>query len=230
MVEWPTYTYAQADRLLDLRSGTSRRWINGYRRQGKVYDPILREKPLATEWVTWGEFLEAKLVAHYRDVDNVPTLRIRQSVERLRRLSGLAHPLAQWRTYIEAAGRELLLRAQEGLEGPGQEFSFTERARDGQLVLTPWVRNFIDEAEAAPGSTDDAIGATQLDAAFPDILSVAQYRAGLPTVRNRNVLARTVAGLVESGELEEDVAEWYKITTDQVDQARRFVHVHPSAA
>jgi hypothetical protein len=41
MLDREVYTYAEVDRLIGLRGGTARRWINGYQRGGRSYDPIL---------------------------------------------------------------------------------------------------------------------------------------------------------------------------------------------
>jgi hypothetical protein len=43
--EWPTYTYRQVDRLLDLSGGTAKRWINGYSRNRKKYPPSSGQSP-----------------------------------------------------------------------------------------------------------------------------------------------------------------------------------------
>jgi hypothetical protein len=43
-----------SDRLIGLHGGSACRWINGYERSGKNYEPILRIIPRDTPWVTWG--------------------------------------------------------------------------------------------------------------------------------------------------------------------------------
>lgn len=226
--EWPTYTYPQVDKLLSLSGGTAKRWINGYVRNRKPYPPIVREARLETPWVTWGEFLETRLMANYRDIDDVPVQHIRIAVERLRARTGDRHPLTKWSTFIKASGRELLFEAQDA-PSENDTFRFIERLADGQLQLLPWVQEFV-ESVVDDEVVDDDITAIRPDVAFPDVVCVARRRGGRPTVRGRNVLARTVAELVMTGEQAADVAEWYSITTDQVDQARRYVQAHAIAA
>ncbi len=226
--EWPTYTYPQVDKLLTLSKGTARRWINGYIHHGKSYPPIVREGTLPTSWVTWGEFLETRLMANYRDIDNVPVQHIRRAVERLRRRTGDRHPLTKWSTFIKASGRELLFEVQDA-PSDTDSFRFIERLSDGQLLLLPWVQEFVDSVVDDEVQNDD-ITAIRPDLSFPDIVCVAKRRGGRPTVRGRNVLARTVAELVMSGEPPDDVAEWYSITPGQVEQARNYVRAHPAAA
>jgi hypothetical protein len=50
----PTHlAFLVADRLIGLHGGSARRWINGYERSGKNYEPILRIIPRDARWVTW---------------------------------------------------------------------------------------------------------------------------------------------------------------------------------
>ena len=39
------YSYADVDRLVGLHAGTARRWLEGYQRLGRFYDPVLRPEP-----------------------------------------------------------------------------------------------------------------------------------------------------------------------------------------
>jgi len=57
----------QVDRLLGLCAGTARRWIDGYTRAGVSYDPVVRQQPTGVDVVTWGEFIEVRLLSEYRD-------------------------------------------------------------------------------------------------------------------------------------------------------------------
>lgn len=226
--EWPTYTYPQIDKLLDLTGGTAKRWINGYFRNRKEYPPIVRAERVVTSWATWGEFLETRLMANYRDIDRVPIQHIRRSVARLRDLTGDKHPLTKWSTFIKPHGRQLLFEAQ-GPASDTETFRFTERLSDGQLALLPWMQEFVD-AVVASEVRDDTIVAIRPDVVFPDIMCVAQRRGGRPTIAGRNVLARTVAELVIAGEQPAEVADWYSISTGQVEQAKAYVQAHPAAA
>ena len=66
LLDRDVYLYSEVDRIVGLRPGTARRWINGYSRAGKHHDPILRIEPRDTEWATWGEFVEARILKEYR--------------------------------------------------------------------------------------------------------------------------------------------------------------------
>jgi hypothetical protein len=63
----PVYGFGQVDHILGLKAGTSARWIDGYQRTGKSYPPVIRPERTGDEIVTWGEFIEARLLAQYRD-------------------------------------------------------------------------------------------------------------------------------------------------------------------
>lgn len=52
LLDRPVYTFPEVDRLLGLRSGTSRRWIDGYVRDAKHYPSVVREEPTGSELVT----------------------------------------------------------------------------------------------------------------------------------------------------------------------------------
>ena len=57
----------------------ARRWIDGYQRNSRAYPPIVREETTGADVVTWGEFVEARLLASYREA-GVPMLRMRPVV------------------------------------------------------------------------------------------------------------------------------------------------------
>jgi hypothetical protein len=103
----PVYGLSQVDVLLSLRPGTSRRWIDGYARAGRSYPPVVREVSTGDEAVTWGEFVETRLLAQYRDA-GVPMIRMRPAIDVLREQMQTRYPLASARTWLDVDGRELL--------------------------------------------------------------------------------------------------------------------------
>lgn len=52
VLERRVYGMAQVDRLLALKSGTARHWIDGYTRAGKTYDPVIRSESSGADLVT----------------------------------------------------------------------------------------------------------------------------------------------------------------------------------
>ena len=56
----------QTARLIDVPPTTLTWWLDGAVRQGKRYDPVLREEAMVGSLVTWAEFVEARLLREYR--------------------------------------------------------------------------------------------------------------------------------------------------------------------
>jgi uncharacterized protein (DUF433 family) len=75
MLACPVYHYAEVDRLLRLTPGTAKRWIDGYERAGRVYEPVVRQERTGSPWVTWGEFVETRLLSEFRSP--VPMIKFR---------------------------------------------------------------------------------------------------------------------------------------------------------
>lgn len=233
LLERPVYTYPQVDRLLGLTKGTANRWLNGYKRKGVFYQPILREEPRATRWVTWGEFVETRLFADYRNIDEIPTQRMRRVVQELRARFNRTYPLAYAAPYVRPEGRLMLWKAQQAAGLPSDEFAV--EVGTGQLVLSPWVEKFVGAtafADAAVNTVaDDAeVSWIRPDRDFPDVHVDPVLRGGEPVIDDRNVRVSTLASLVRGGESISDVADWYGLTPEQVQQAVGYDRIHPRIA
>jgi uncharacterized protein (DUF433 family) len=224
LLDRPVYTYPQVDRVLRLTKGTTTRWLNGYRREGVSYAPILRTEPTTTRWVTWGEFVEARLFAGYRDVDRIPVPQLRRVVEVLRDRFDRTYPLANAAPYVRASGRRMLWKAQEEAGLPGM---FGEEVT-GQLLLAPWVEQFVASAQFDEEHEGD-VAAIRPDPDFPVVRLDPYLRGGEPVMDGHSVRVSTIAGLVRAGEHPADVAEWYDLAVDDVRQAvnydRRHAHI-----
>jgi uncharacterized protein (DUF433 family) len=212
LLDRPVYTYAEADRLLHLTPGTAKRWINGYERGGRWYDPVLRERPRETPWVTWGEFTETRLLAEYRAA-LVPMIKLRPVVAWLRDQLQKRYPLAYGSTFVRPDGRELLVRAQEaaGLE---QGLWMVVPSGQGALLTTGALRyqqatHFLEET----GPAESIVA----DAGTPHVLFHPGRREGQPTVDG--IRTRTIAELVSAGEPIDFVAATYDLPVDVVEQA-----------
>src|SRR6516225_8472738 len=107
------YSYSDVDRLVGVRAGTARRWLEGYSRKGQFYPPVLRPEPTGSEEVTWGEMVEARLLAEFRD-RNVRLHRMRPAIVELRKEFG-PYPIAYARPFLDVEGRELVRRVQDSV-------------------------------------------------------------------------------------------------------------------
>lgn len=215
------YSLSHVDRLLGLTAGTARRWLEGYTRSDRTYPPVLRESATGGEVVTWGEFVETRLLSEYREA-GIPVLNMRGAVEKLRERFETQYPLAHARPFLDVQGRELVMRAQDeaGLERPLQLVV----VRNDQLVLSEPARHFVESVEYS----EDV--ATRLHPA-PDLREVAidpLRQFGEPVVRS--VPTEVIAEQVRAGDPPEMIMELYELSRNQVDAAIRYELLRAKAA
>jgi uncharacterized protein (DUF433 family) len=206
------YAYADVDRLIGLHSGTARRWLEGYERLGRFYDPVLRPAPTGSDAVTWGEMVEARLLAEFRD-RKVPVQRMRPAILKLREAFG-QYPLAHARPFLDVEGRELVQIVQEqvGLERVLQLVV----VRDGQLLLTDAAERFRSAVEYE----SSVARRLRPDLRTPYVLMDPLRAFGQPAVRS--VRTESLAEDYRAGSSREELADLYELTTEQVDDAIRF--------
>lgn len=209
----PVYGMAQVDWILRLTPGTARRWIDGYDRGGKHYDPIVRVDTTGDEIVTWGEFTETRLLSEFRD--GVPMVHMRPAVKRLRELFGRPYPLAHALPWLETEGRELVLRVQEevGLDAHFQLIVL----RNDQLMLTLPTDRFVRSME-----WDDS-GVARRMHPLPELDRVVLdplRQFGEPVVRS--VPTAVIAEQVRAGDRIAMIADLYELSEDDVEQAIRY--------
>jgi len=210
----PVYGMSQVDWILRLRSGTARRWIDGYQRNGRSYPPIVRLAQTDDEIVTWGEFTEARLLSEFRDA-GIPIQRMRPAVEGLREQFDRLYPLAYARPYLDERGRELVLKVQEkvGLE---RQLRLVV-VRSGQLALTTEADQFVRSMDF--GDT----GVVQRMHPLPDLEHVwldPLRQFGEPVVRS--VPTAVIAEQARAGDTPARIASLYELRDDEVWQAIRY--------
>jgi uncharacterized protein (DUF433 family) len=150
---------------------------------------------------------------------------MRTYVEELRRRFDRRYPLAYSAPYIRPEGRHMLWEAQKAAGLPDR---FAVEVGSNQLMLAPWVGQFVEAAEF--DSPDGGASKLRPDLDFPDVFLDPIHRGGEPTIAGRNVRVSTLAGLVRGGEDLVEVAEWYDLEVDQVRQAVGYDSVHPRIA
>jgi uncharacterized protein (DUF433 family) len=212
LLDRPVYGMAQVDRLLALPGGTARRWIDGYERGGKPYPPVVRAEPTGDEIVTWGEFVETRLLAEYRTA-GVPMVRMRPAVERLREAYG-RYPLAHARPFVR--DRELVMTVQEEVQLE-KELRLV-LVRNGQLVLTDAAKNFFESAEFNKGTdtVERLRPVKEVEHVFLDPLR----QFGEPVVRS--VRTEIIAEQMRAGETIDSIAETYELDRPLVEAALRY--------
>lgn len=208
LLDRPVYTFPEVDRLLGLRSGTSRRWIDGYRRNGKHYPPVVREKSTGSEVVTWGEFVETRLLSEYRNT-GVPMLRMRPAVEILHREFG-PYPLARSKPFTDS--RDLILKVQDE-SALDRRMRFVV-VRTGQIVLSAEMTRYLAHVSFDDGDAPTAVHPLGNESS---VTIDPLVRGGAPMVHG--VPTEVLASLHGGGDSIADLARWYDLSETDVEAA-----------
>ena len=212
------YVMSQVDRLLDLGTGTARRWIDGYERRGRRYEPLVRADTTGSDVVTWGEFVETRLIAEYRS-RGVAVVRMRPAIMALRWEFETDYPLATARPFLNEDGRDLVLRVQdETVLSPS--LRFVVRTNQG-VMLSMEVQRFQQDAEY---EETDEVRRIRLFGASNVVLD-PEYGFGEPTVRGRRLRISAIAEAIAAGEARDDIKATWDISDDIVDDALRCSRV-----
>jgi uncharacterized protein (DUF433 family) len=211
------YTMPQVDRLLSLAAGTSRRWIDGYERSGKVYRPIIRAESTNESLVTWGEFVETRLLAEYRD-SGVRIFRLRRVVDELRRQLDVRYPLAYEQQFLAPEGKELIWRVQD--EADLERRLRIVVTRNDQIQLADPAADFIQAA----GFDGGKVVRITPDPQIPEVVVDPLRASGDPVVRA--VPTEILAEQARAGDSPERLADLYDLPLDQVEAAIRFERHH----
>ncbi|WP_169738883.1 DUF433 domain-containing protein [Jiangella gansuensis] len=206
------YSYSDVDRLVGLPAGTARRWLEGYERSRKFYQPVLRPEPTGGDVVTWGEMVEARLLAEFRSRD-VPVQRLRPAIVELRKEFG-RYPLAHARPFLDVDGRELVRVVQEQVSLERQLQLVV--VRNDQLVLAESAERFSSAVEYV----DDVVGRLKPDMRTPDVVMDPSRSFGQPAIRN--VRTESLAEDFRAGTSREELVDLYDLSPEQVDEAIRF--------
>lgn len=215
LLERDVYGMGQVDRLLGLSRGTASRWIDGYDRRGRHYEPLVRVTATGSETVTWGEFVEARLISEYRRL-GVSVFRMRPAIMALRDEFGTDYPLAAAQPFLSGEGRELVMRVQQETNlQPSLRFV----VRSGQTILPSLeVHRFQQAADY-----DDAI--VRRFRIADNVVIDPEYSSGEPTIAGRRLRVATVAESIAVGEHRDTVAEMWEITLQAVEDAVRCSNV-----
>ena len=215
LVDRDVYNMGQVDRLLGLSHGTAGRWIDGYTRRDRRYEPLVRLETTGSETVTWGEFVEARLISEYRR-QGVSVFRMRPAIMALRDAFGTEYPLAAAQPFVSAEGRELVLQIQQDTN---LQLSLRFVVHNGQMVLPSLeVRRFQQVADY----DDDMVRRFRI---AENVVIDPEYASGEPTIAGRRLRVATVAEAIAAGEQREAVAEMWDIRPQAVDDAVRCSNV-----
>jgi uncharacterized protein (DUF433 family) len=211
-LERELYGVGEAARLLGLPSVTLRRWLDGDRRKGTYYEPVLRPEATHRDSVTWGEFVEAGLLREYRN-RGVPLQKMRPVISRLREELGVMYPLAHARPYV--SGKELV-RAIQAEVGVDERLWVVITGPEGQLVLSDPAARFVEKVEF-----DDEIAQRLYPVGRDSLVSIDPLKSfGIPTVRG--IRTENISELFRAGESVGAIAEAFDLGVTEVEAALRF--------
>lgn len=218
LLDRPTYGLAQIDSLLGLQAGTARRWIDGYRRGGKLYEPVAREHSTGEEIATWGEFIETRLLAEYRDA-GVPMIRMRPAVEALRSELKSRYPLVSARMWLRPEGRDVV-RVVEEKVGLDSHLALVVVAIGQMLAWSPQADRFRSAIEWTGDNNDAEPRRLRPVAGIDDVVVDPLLGFGEPVVRG--VRTEIIRELVQAGESQDAIAEVYELPRESVEAAVRY--------
>jgi len=180
---------------------------------------VIRQEPTGDEIATWGEFVETRLLAEYRDA-GVPLIRLRPAIDVLREELNTPYPLASARTWLEVDGRDLVRRVQEKVDLDPSLSLVVVRERQQPLWSKP-ADDFRRSLEWTP--SNGAHPHVRLLRPVADIqhVTIDPLRGfGEPVVRG--VRTEVIAELFRAGDLPDMIAEMYELPRAWVDQAVRY--------
>ncbi len=229
LLDRPTYGFGQIDAILGLKSGTASRWIDGYDRRGKHYQPVIREETMGNDTATWGEFVEARMLAEYRNA-GVKMIRMRPALEVLRQELGTRYPLADARIWLGTDGRDLLRKVQDKVHLDSELAIVLVRTKHEMLPggLTPikWsgrAKSFRDSLEWSDASLGLQVPERVMPQPGNKGVVIDPLRGfGDPVVRGRNVPTSVIAELVRAGDTPSMIADLYELTIEEVNDAIRY--------
>jgi uncharacterized protein (DUF433 family) len=217
----PVYGFAQVDRILGLKPTTASRWIDGYARGGKFYPPVIRLEQTGSEIVTWGEFIEARLLAQYRS-EGARVQKMRPAVERLRKELGTNYPLASAQTWLAVEGRELVRRVQEEV-GLDRRLLLVVTNDQQMIDWSDRAQQFADSLQwnpITPRSKTKVVTSLRPDPMVHEVEVNPLQRFGEPSTQG--VPTEVIRELYTAGDPIEMIAELYQLSRDQVEAAVRY--------
>ncbi|MCE2528353.1 MAG: DUF433 domain-containing protein [Acidimicrobiia bacterium] len=214
LLERPTYSLAEAARLLRVSPSRLRWWLEGAVRGEKRYPPVLRSEPTGNSQVSWGEFIEAAYLREYRA--HLPLQRLRPLREALSQEFKTRFPFAVSKPLIGSP--DLVSDMQVKLGIPEELWMVVG---SGQLMLSEAAQTFCLRVEFDP-ATDEAMRYIVMKAPEPVYVN-PRLSFGIPTVRG--VRTEVIAELSLAGEPRSaiiDIYRAYGVTGEDVNTAVDF--------
>jgi len=211
------YDVPLAAGVLRMSPSTLHWWLEGGKRHGRFYDPVIRPEPTGNKAVTWGELVEARYLLGYRRDLLVSLASLRRFIADVREALNVPYPLAHERPWV-GEGRRLLVSAQRSSELPEELWAMWV-AESGQILLTPPGESFLERVEF----DDDQAVRIRPVGKESSIVIDPQVRFGMASVHG--IPTEALAGQVRAGDPIEMVAEDFELPLDHVIAALNYEKV-----
>lgn len=208
-------TAQEAARQLGIPATTLVRWLEGERRGGKWYPPVLREDPTGEASMSWGEVVEARYLRAYR-ARSVPMQRLRPFIAGMRQQFGVPYPLAHFKPF--ASGRRLMLQVQEQRHLP-EALRAVYEVSTGQLILDPRAAGFLERVDFADSEDQEALRIRPAGKESPVVIDPL-ISSGASTVRGTRT--EILAEQASAGTPVDDIAEDFGMPVELVKAALSY--------
>jgi uncharacterized protein (DUF433 family) len=218
------YDVPLAAEVLRMPSSTLQWWLDGGKRNGRLYESVIRPEPTGNKIVTWGELVEARYLLAYRRDLGVKLASLRKFIADVRQELGVPYPLAHERPWV-GEGRQLMFSAQRSSELPEDLWAMWG-TESGQILLTAPAESFLERIEFEDG---EAVRIHPAGPASPIIID-PKIRYGAASVHG--IPTEALAEQVRAGDPIEMVAEDFDLSLDDLIAALDYekVSITPAAA
>ncbi len=211
------YDVPLAAEVLRMPASTLQWWLEGGRRAGGSYQPVIRPEPTGSATVTWGELVEARYLLGYRRELRVKLSALRGFITEVRDRLGVPYPLAHQRPWV-GEGRRLMVAAQKSSDLPVELWTMWV-ADTGQILLTAPAESFLERVDF---DGDEAVRLRPAGAGSPVVID-PQIRFGAASVHG--IPTEALADQVRAGDPIEMVAADFDLPLDDVIAALDYEKV-----
>ena len=204
------YDINLAANVLKMSPTTLKRWLEGGKRHGKWYPPIIRDEPTGSAIVTWGELVEARYLLGYRRDLQVGLPALRKWVSLVREELDVPYPLAHQQPWV-GPGRRLLWDAQNSAELPADLWAMWE-ATSGQVLLTAPAESFLERVKF---EHDEAVRIFPVGTDSPIVID-PEVRFGMATIRG--IPTEAIIDQIQGGDPVEVVADDFDLDITEIAQ------------
>ena len=211
------YAFADAGRILQVRSQTVANWFRGYTRQGKDYPPLFlvsASGPFVRDRISYIELIEAKVVSAWRQ-HGISAQRIRRAREFAKVHLDIEFPFAT-RQFKTDGSRVLYEFERNEADTPKGPLFVDIGNAAGQTVFPGYLRDVVELFEFTPERGDWPIFFYPRGRDVPLTID-PMFRAGQVTVSNRGITVDTILKRLQVEESKSFIAQDLRIDEAVVD-------------